>query len=163
MVGCTNQYGYSCRVPPPLTVDLIEQSLVSILRNSTTLRLHERIRGEVGLPLERTAYVILRYLSDGPTRLSDLAGGLMVDTSTASRQVRTLEDFGYLVRKSDPSDGRASMLELTDAGADALERARAAWQRAVESILRDWSEADRATLAPLLARLADGLERYAEG
>jgi DNA-binding MarR family transcriptional regulator len=140
----------------------IQEALASVVRNSTNVRLHDRVRAELGLPFERTSYTILRHAADGPGRLSDLAAALQVDISTASRQVRSLEDAGLLVRSSHPSDGRASVLELTDAGRDALDGARAAWRRVVEEILSGWTIADRRALAPLLQRLADDIASYTQ-
>ena len=43
----------------------------------------------------------------------------------ASRQLAVLERLGYVERRPDPQDGRASLLRLTAAGADALAATRA--------------------------------------
>src|SRR5215213_10087652 len=53
-------------------------------------------------------------------RYSALALQVGVDVSVASRQLAVLERLGYVERRPDPQDGRASLLRLTAAGADAL-------------------------------------------
>ena len=62
------------------------------------------------VPLER----------DGDQRCSALAARAGVDVSVASRQLAVLERSGYVERRPDPRDGRASLLRLTPAGAEAL-------------------------------------------
>jgi DNA-binding MarR family transcriptional regulator len=140
----------------------IQDALASVVRNSTNVRLHDKVKRRIGLPLERSSYTILRHAAEGPSRMSDIAGALIVDISTASRQVKVLEESGLLVRTSHPSDGRACVLELTDSGREALDLARAAWREVVSDVLDGWSAADRRTLAPLLQRLADDLASYAQ-
>jgi len=49
-------------------------------------------------------------------RVSELAGCMGLDASTASRHVRHLEDGGYLARTGDPGDRRASRVRLTPKG-----------------------------------------------
>ena len=56
----------------------------------------------------------------GNQRCSALAAHAGVDISVASRQLAALERSGYVDRRPDPNDGRASLLSLTDAGAEAL-------------------------------------------
>ena len=67
----------------------------------------------------------------GPLRVSALAEALGLDTSTASRHVRQLEDGGYLDRTGDPGDRRAFQVRLTRRGRAALDQAMRA--RAVVS------------------------------
>lgn len=90
-------------------------------------------------------------------RVSDLAAAVELDTSTVSRQIKQLEDRGVVERASDPADGRASLVRLTDRGRECM---HAAFRRRVERIkasLEPWSDDDRATLQHLLVRLARDL------
>src|SRR3954470_11964361 len=66
------------------------------------------------VPLER----------DGEQRCSSLAAEAGVDVSVVSRQVSALERSGYVERRPDPLDGRASLIRLSDAGAAALAHTR---------------------------------------
>ena len=95
---------------------------------------------------------------DGEQRCSALAAGAGIDVSVASRQVATLERAGYVERRPDPRDGRASLLRLTDTGAAALATARALRNDWAASALAGWDEDDAVSLSELVERLLDGLE-----
>ncbi|HMC81173.1 MAG TPA: MarR family transcriptional regulator, partial [Acidimicrobiia bacterium] len=73
---------------------------------------------------------------------------------TVSRQVRQLEELGLVVRTQDPVDGRAILLEVTEAGLKALQRMRVEWQKTVAEILESWPQKDRELLGELLERFA---------
>lgn len=140
---------------PDSAIVSIEESIVTIVREAMLLRSQEKFVSHAGVGMERVGYSVLRAVADhSPLRLSDLAHQLGLDVSTVSRHVKALEGKGLLARSGDPTDGRAAHLELTPAGVEALDRLRAARHRLFAEILADWPQADRTTLAPLLARLA---------
>lgn len=59
----------------------------------------------------------LRLLADAsPMTLNDLAAGLYLDKSTASRVVDALERKEYARRQAHPDDGRAVLIEATPRG-----------------------------------------------
>lgn len=115
--------------------------------------------GDTG-PAEKAALVVLHHVSSatGPTRISDLATGMHLDSSTVSRHVAALERSGHLQRAIDPDDHRASRIALTEIGREALAAAFRTWRDTLDAALTDWSAADRATLTTLLTRLATDLE-----
>ena len=59
------------------------------------------------------------------TRLSDLAEQAQVTKQTATALVDRLESAGYVERVSDPTDGRARLVRLTEKAASLLPIARA--------------------------------------
>ena len=99
------------------------------------------------VPLER----------DGEQRCSALAAAVGVDGSVVSRQLAVLERDGFVVRRPDPLDGRASLVGLSDSGAAALARTRDARAHWTVAALADWTEDEAATLCALLERLVDDL------
>jgi DNA-binding MarR family transcriptional regulator len=99
------------------------------------------------VPLER----------DGDQRCSALAQQVGVDVSVASRQIAVLERLGYVERRPDPQDGRASLLRLSAAGAEALAAARVLRAEWSLTALADWDEADGRLLSDLLDRLVTDL------
>lgn len=141
-------------------VELVAGSLALLTRQASLMRLHDLVSARGGLTLERSAYPLLNQilalqsLGGGGGRLSDVAAGLKVAVPTVSRQVRQLEDLGLVVRTQDPIDARAILLEVTDAGIDALQRMRTEWRRTVAEILEPWPEKDREILGELLERFA---------
>jgi DNA-binding MarR family transcriptional regulator len=138
-----------------VTIATIEDSVVTIVREATLPSVQERFVEQAGVAVERAGYGVLRGVAEhGPVRVTDLARQLGVDPSTVSRQVKALERQGMLARDGDPRDGRVARLALTPAGGEALELLRVVRHRLFAEILADWAAEDRATLAPLLARLA---------
>ncbi len=115
--------------------------------------------GDTG-SVDRAAMIVLHHLScaPGPTRISELASGLRLDSSTVSRHVAALERSGHLERTSDPDDHRAARIALTDPGRQALATAMRTWRDTLEAALVGWPARDRATLTALLARLAADLD-----
>lgn len=140
-------------------VELVAGSLAMLSRQASLLRLHELVSARGGLTLDRSAYPLLNQIlalqgqADGG-RLTDIAEGLGVAVPTVSRQVRQLEDLGLVVRTKDPIDARAILLEVTDAGVDALQRMREEWRKTVAEILEPWPQKDREILGELLERFA---------
>ena len=145
---------------PPLAVapgPLPDPALDDVLRS--LFRLVQQIKQTVHADtVERQAIIILsRLRENGSIRLSELAGDLMVDISTVSRQVRALEDRGLVTRSEDPDDRRASRIVLAPAGARILDEAWARRHAWLEWALADWGHDDRAALAATLSRFADAL------
>lgn len=138
----------------------IERALTRLIRRGNQPRVHERLAARAGVSLDRAAYAALgRVHEAGPLRLSELAARMGVDASTASRQVQQLERTGLVGRVGDPADRRASLLELTAEGDRVLARMRQARRDSLAQVLEGWSRADRRTLAAVLTRLVDDLER----
>jgi len=95
-------------------------------------------------------------------RLSALAASLDLDASTVSRQVRHLEDRGLLERTSDPDDGRASRITLSEQGRVRLEAGARRRRAMVAQLLEHWPDRDREQLRVLLNRLLDDLAQHQE-
>jgi DNA-binding MarR family transcriptional regulator len=90
-------------------------------------------------------------------RVSDLAAKVELDASTVSRQIKQLEDKGIVERTSDPADGRASLVRLSDEGHRTMQAAFHRRFQRIQQALEPWSEHDRDLLQKLLTRLASDL------
>jgi DNA-binding MarR family transcriptional regulator len=135
----------------------IEQQMTVLLRRVQRIHLSTQ-DGEVAL--ERSSYGIMCKLSDeGPQRLGALATAFGLDPSTITRQVQSLEEMGLAFRETDPSDRRASILDLTPEGHDTLERTRAHRRAVLAESLSDWSQADLADFGRLLKEFNASLDR----
>ena len=107
---------------------------------------------------ERAALVLLFPLVRlGPMRQSALADVVHADQSTISRHVATLVDQGLVRRVADESDGRATLLVVTDAGQAELAALRAERESQLDRILAGWPEADLASFTALFGRFLDDL------
>jgi DNA-binding MarR family transcriptional regulator len=102
--------------------------------------------------------LLLPLEQEGDQRCSALAARAGIDVSVASRQVAVLERSGHVRRRPDPVDGRASLLGLTDQGAEALAATRALRADWALGALHGWTEDDARTLTGLLDRLVADLQ-----
>jgi len=104
-------------------IDRIVRDLVPSASQLTRLVLGQA-RGEIS----RSEGGILRTLSDGPRRVTELAEleGLAQPTTTVL--IKELERRGCVERSRDPEDGRAVLVSLTPLGGSALERYRAQYR-----------------------------------
>jgi DNA-binding MarR family transcriptional regulator len=138
----------------------IEQQMTVLLRRVQRIHLSTST-GDVNL--ERSAYGIMCKLADeGPQRLGALASSFGLDPSTITRQVQALEEIGLASRKTDPSDRRASILDLTDNGREVLEETRGHRRARLQLALSDWSDQDRVDFARLLQQFNVSLDRLLE-
>ncbi|HEY2260340.1 MAG TPA: MarR family transcriptional regulator [Solirubrobacteraceae bacterium] len=116
-------------------------------------------RTSVGVSL--TEIGVLRSLSTGPRRITELAADGRVTQPAITLLVNRLADRGWVERVADPSDGRAVLVSLTPAGLDALERLRAEYRALLHEEMATLDDDEVATLAGaveildrLIARLA---------
>ena len=111
-----------------------------------------RVLRDFGLTLSQ--YRVLKSLDrERGRRLTTLSERLLRAKSTITRIVDQLEEEGWVQRKSDNEDRRAQRVILTQAGADLIERASAAHNRAVERHFDALSAQERVQFANLLEKL----------
>ncbi len=73
--------------------------------------------------LDRSEYLLLSELDkQSPLAINSLAETLMLNLSTASRQVAALERKKLIRRFPDPNNGRISLVEMTSEGIDTLKK-----------------------------------------
>ena len=103
--------------------------------------------------------VLLRLEQDGPATTSHLARAEAMRPQSMGAVVAALEGAGLLHGAPDPSDGRQTVLSLTDTCRDWLRKGRAArqdWLAAAVAARLSPQEQDRLLAAmPLLQRLVD--------
>jgi DNA-binding MarR family transcriptional regulator len=97
----------------------------------------------------------LRWItrSDEPPRMAELADRLGIVPRSVTTVVDALEQAGLVRREVDPRNRRAILLYLTERGAAVRAELREARRRAAEELFAPLADADRETLAGLLARL----------
>ncbi len=128
----------------------VEASLLSIVRGV----MHASHQFDSGL--DKAGYITLIHLDRcGATRQTDLAARMNLDLSTVSRQVRTLEELGFVQRAADPDDGRAQVLAVTAAGRREINRQRARRWGHTADRLAEVDEPDRTRLIDFLEQLAE--------
>jgi DNA-binding MarR family transcriptional regulator len=138
----------------------IEQQMTMLLRRVQRIHVSTQ-NGEVAL--ERSAYGIMCKLADeGPHRLGALATAFGLDPSTITRQVQALEEMGLAARQADPTDRRASILDLTDTGRQVLEQTRKHRRAVLQQVISDWPQADLDEFGRLLKEFNASIDRLAD-
>ncbi len=139
----------------------LEQQLTLLARR---LSKPVRLAGQSGFTvLDRPAYqALLRIVEEGPLRSTALAKLVGVDLSVVSRQVKSLEDVGFVQREPDPLDARAALVSATESGASALAFARVKRSEVLDEVLADWPSEDKDALVRLLTRFTAELEEAIE-
>ena len=98
----------------------------------------------------------LRVLNrHGTMRLSAISDHLHIAPRTATEVVDALEDRDLVRRLADPGDRRATLVEVTEHGAEVLAEIRATRGPEAGRVFARLSPADRAELASILSKLRD--------
>jgi DNA-binding MarR family transcriptional regulator len=112
-------------------------------------------QGEVSLTAATTLSTLNRK---GACRLTELAQLQGVSQPSMTSLVGRLEKQGFAARATDPSDGRISLISVTDAGREVLDRRRQGRLAFFCSLLDGLSPEDREALTratPALHKLTD--------
>ncbi|MBO0595026.1 MarR family transcriptional regulator [Nesterenkonia sp. E16_7] len=121
-----------------------------VRRRFNALQLARQIDSEI----EPASYSVLATLQQmGPQRMTAIARHLGIGKPTLSRQLSTLEHRGFVEKATDPADGRAQMVSLTEEGRARLEAAQADRAERYLQMLTPWQELEIQTLSKLLAKL----------
>jgi DNA-binding MarR family transcriptional regulator len=100
-------------------------------------------------------------MGPGRVRMGDVSSALGVTARNITTIVDALEREGLLVRKPDPTDRRAILLELTEKGHAHVEHIHALQNDLAERVLAPLNRHERSALYALLTRLAGHLAQLA--
>ncbi|GAB3248331.1 hypothetical protein GCM10027586_18110 [Kineococcus gypseus] len=118
--------------------------------------LASQLMREVGLRPEQGA-LMMHLWTAGPVRQTHLAARFGKDSAATSRTVQRLEAAGYVRRRTDPTDGRATLVEPTAAGDALRAHVERLWTRLEDAVARGLGEHEREVAQDLLDRLGDAL------
>jgi DNA-binding MarR family transcriptional regulator len=145
-------------VPAGGDVDAIERALEQLLRLNASRKVHARQVAAAGVRISPPGLTLLRRIQEeGPLSLGELARRTEMDPAAAGRQIRQLEEDGFVHRGPSADDGRVTVVRVTPAGREARRRISEVIGSHMESVIAAWSPDDRAALAALLTRLVDDL------
>jgi DNA-binding MarR family transcriptional regulator len=136
-----------------------EHALEQLFRLTMNRKVHTKQSAAVGADVTRAGYAVLRYVDEaGEPSLGEIARECSMDPAAVGRQVKVLEDDGFVERYATNDDGRVTVVRLTRAGRDVYRRIVEVRLAYMGDVLADWSATDRATLARLVDRLVDDLK-----
>jgi DNA-binding MarR family transcriptional regulator len=117
-----------------------------------------RRTGEDILGMRFKPYMTLGYIRDHPgTSQQELESALFMDANSVVLILNELEAARYSVRRRDPNDRRRHIVELTESGRRALEKADKAREGLEDEVLGGLSAEERRTLRQLLERVLESL------
>jgi len=117
-----------------------------------------RRTGEELLGMRFKPYMTLGYIRDHPgATQQELESALFMDANSVVLILNELEAARFSMRRRDPNDRRRHLVEITESGRKALERADKAREGLEDEILGDLSVDERTTLRRLLERVLESL------
>ena len=121
-------------------------NVAAVLRVATTRTMRQlRAVGARRITLTQLS-AMASIKAAGELTLGELATRERVQPPSMTRVITTLHDHGLVTRKTDPSDGRQVLVQLTDKGREILEdeaRTREAW---LADQIRELSDEEKQTL-----------------
>lgn len=127
------------------------QILFEMVETSRTFQVSAQASGAKGLT--GTKFGVLQNLRHCGARLGGLAERLGVSAPVASRAVDALEAEGLVGRRTDPEDGRACLISITNRGRVYLAEREGSVVDRFAAALADWSPGDADQAISILRRL----------
>jgi DNA-binding MarR family transcriptional regulator len=135
-------------------IDLVASKLLGRAARLTRLLMrsgaHEISRTEVG---------VLATLSEGPRRITQLAMTEALAQPTVTQLIDKLEGRELVARSRSEEDGRVVLVEITDAGAAALEVVRTLIRANMREALADLPDAELTELAHAAETMGSLIEK----
>lgn len=141
-------------------IELIQGYLQIMSQSLNQVRAHEHLLKAAGVRIDKAGIALMFKLQrhgESALRVTDLAELLGVDTPTVTRKVQQLERLNFVVREADAEDGRATRIQLTQSGRDALERVLAAHREFLARVFAAWNDKDLTTFASQLERFSEAV------
>ena len=138
----------------------LNDAIGAVNRFSQSRKLGPIHAAKSGVDLNLAAYGVLgQVIAHGPVTLSELAHHTHMLPSALSRQIKLLEDGGFIDRSVDRDDARVSVVRVTSKGRDAHRRIRKANEDLLAHQLAGWSDDELDHLSDLMHRLVADLRR----
>lgn len=139
-------------------VDYVASELV--IRTALLTRLVVR---QAGGRISRTEAGVLRSLSQGSRRITELAELEGLAQPSVTLMVRRLEEAGLVARGRDSEDGRVVMVSLTASGVEVLEDFRAHARVVLREYLTEMSDVQVDALVSAVDSLQELIDRLQQG
>ena len=129
----------------------LSEQLSALLSASRSLTIETSAEFHPDLP--PAAFHVARWLhAFGPAKVSRVAEAVAMDRSATSRLTARLVDLGLVEARPDPSDGRGTVLSLTQRGRRKIRHAILHKSDAFRQRIDDWSDVELEQLERLLRR-----------
>jgi DNA-binding MarR family transcriptional regulator len=105
--------------------------------------------------------LLLELERAGPRTQAQLAAASGYEPPTITMSVRQLEAAGFVIRRPSLTDGRATMVELSQQGKELLPKLKAAWLEVAEETVAGLTSSSVKKVGEVLTDLAANLTRSA--
>lgn len=106
---------------------------------------------------------LIRFVGNHPgSHLQDVADGLDLTPPTVSVGIRRMEEDGWMERRPDPNDGRATCIYLTEKSLAIVQKLSAAQRKGVQQFLSQLTQEEQKDLLTLMDKGVSGMERERE-
>jgi DNA-binding MarR family transcriptional regulator len=141
-----------------------EQNIGHLVMNIARLLASRTDRAMDKFGLYRGQGYLLKILSeqDGLTH-SEIARTLEISPAAATKVIKRLEELQFLERRPDPADERISRVFLRDEGRAVIRSIRDVFHRNNMDICDSLSAEEKASLAALLIKIRENLQKPAPG
>jgi DNA-binding MarR family transcriptional regulator len=112
------------------------------------------VNQELGDVVARPALMrLLPWLEAGPARLTDLARRADVTKQAVGQALKGCEARGWVTYEADPVDGRATLVQLTPAGREAVGHGRAVLRRLEQALAEELGQQQLTVLSESLRKI----------
>jgi DNA-binding MarR family transcriptional regulator len=135
---------------------LWRRAATSTLHTSLILKadLEEALQAETGLLLADNEALL--NLSIHSMRMSEIADRLVLSRGGTTKVIDRLEELGFVTRRLDPDDRRATLVEITEVGRHAQAEARVVIDRRLEEMWsRHISDAEAESIVAVMERVLE--------
>jgi DNA-binding MarR family transcriptional regulator len=135
---------------------LWRRAATSTLHISLILKadLEEALQAETGLLLADNEALL--NLSIHSMRMSEIADRLVLSRGGTTKVIDRLEELGFVTRRLDPDDRRATLVEITEVGRQAQAEARVVIDRRLEEMWsRHISDAEAESIVAVMERVLE--------
>jgi len=132
-----------------------EKVLMAIVRTAEIFkRSHSTVFRNYGLSFSQ--YNVLRVLdasTNGQNRMSEISRIMLVAGANITGIAKRLASDGFIIKKSDPTDERVTILEITPKGKRTLKNIEKEKDQWLEAMLTDLSRSERLDLLEKIRRI----------
>ncbi|MGB9441064.1 MAG: MarR family transcriptional regulator [Desulfobacterales bacterium] len=132
-----------------------EKVLMAIVRTAEIFkRNHSTVFRNYGLSFSQ--YNVLRVLdasTNGQNRMSEISRIMLVAGANITGIAKRLKSYGFIIKKSDPTDERVTILEITPKGKRTLKNIKKEKDHWLEVMLTDLSRSERLDLLEKIRRI----------
>ena len=132
-----------------------EKVLMAVVRTAEIFkRNHSAVFRNYGLSFSQ--YNILRVLdasANGQNKMSEISRIMLVAGANITGIAKRLASDGFIIKKSDPTDERVTILEITPKGKNALKNIAKEKNEWLEVMLADLSRSERLDLLEKIRRI----------